>query len=130
MIVVDASVVVEVVLRSDKGMALEGRLLDGEDPLHAPHVLDLEVANALRRCVGRGEIDERRGREALADLTHIPIERHPHRPLLERVWQLRHNLTAYDAAYLALAETLGAPVVTCDKALASVAGHRARVELA
>lgn len=130
MIVVDASIVVEVVLRSDKGMALEERLLDGDDPLHAPHVLDLEVANALRQCVGRGEIDERRGREALADLADIPIKRHPHRPLLERVWQLRHNLTAYDAAYLALAETLGASLATRDKALASVAGHRARVELA
>ena len=130
MIVVDASIVVEVVLRSDKGIALGERLLDGDDPLHAPHVLDLEVANALRHCVDRGEIDERRGRAALADLADMPIERHPHRPLLERVWQLRHNLTAYDAAYLALAETLGAPVVTRDKALASVAGHHARVELA
>ena len=130
MIVIDASIMVEVVIRSDTGRAIEERFLDGDDSLHAPHVLDLEVANALRHCLARGEIDDRRGREALADLTDIPIERHPHQPLLERVWQLRHNLTAYDAAYLALAETLGAPVVTRDKALASVVGRRARVELA
>lgn len=130
MIVVDASVVVEVLLRSDAGTALEERLFEGDDPLHAPHMLDVEVAHALRRCAARGDLDERQGRDALADLAAMSIERHRHQPLLERIWQLRHNLTAYDAAYLALAERLGAPLLTCDAGLASVAGHRARIELA
>ena len=129
MIVVDASVVVEVLLRSDAGVGLEERLFEGDDPLHAPHMLDVEVANALRRCALHGDIDERHGRDALADLAAMSIERHGHQPLLERIWQLRHNLTAYDAAYLALAESLGAPLLTCDAGLASVAGHHARVEL-
>lgn len=130
MIVVDASVVVEVLLRSDAGTALEERLSEGDDPLHAPHVLDVEVAHALRRCALHGDIDERQGNDALADLAVMSIERHGHQPLLERIWQLRHNLTAYDAAYLALAETLGAPLLTRDAALASAGGHHARVELA
>ena len=130
MIVVDASVVVEVLLRSDAGAELEERLVEGDDPLHAPHLMDVEVAHALRRCAAHGDIAERHGRDALADLAAMTIERHGHQPLLERMWQLRSNLTAYDAAYLALAERLGAPLLTRDAALASVAGHHARVELA
>ena len=130
MIVVDASIVVEVLLRSDAGVVLEERLFEGDDPLHAPHMLDVEVAHALRRCVLHGDIDERHGRDSFADLAVMSIERHGHQPLLERMWQLRHNLTAYDAAYLALAESLDAPLLTRDSALASVAGHHARVVLA
>ena len=130
MIVVDASIVVEVLLRSDAGAVLEERLFEGDDPLHAPHMLDVEVAHALRRCALHGDIDERHGRDSLGDLAAMSIERHGHQPLLERIWQLRHNLTAYDAAYLALAESLDAPLLTRDLALASVAGHHARVELA
>ena len=130
MIGVDASIVVEVLLRSDAGVALEERLFEGDDPLHAPHMLDVEVAHALRRCALHGDIDERHGRDSLGDLAAMSIERHGHQPLLERIWQLRHNLTAYDAAYLALAESLDAPLLTRDLALASVAGHHARVELA
>ena len=129
MIVVDASVVVEVLLRSDAGAVLEERLLDGDDPLHAPHMLDVEVAHALRRCALHGDIDGRRGRASLGFLAAMSIERHGHQPLLERMWQLHHNLTAYDAAYLALAESLDAPLLTRDSALASVAGHHARVVL-
>ena len=129
MIVVDASIVVEVLLRSDAGAALEERLLDGDDPLHAPHMLDVEVAHALRRCALHGDIDGRRGRDSLGFLAAMSIERHGHQPLLERMWQLRHNLTACDAAYLALAESLDAPLLTRDSGLASVAGHHARVVL-
>ena len=129
MTVVDASVVVEVLLRSDAGAVLEERLLDGDDPLHAPHMLDVEVAHALRRCALHGDIDGRRGRASLGFLAAMSIERHGHQPLLERMWQLRHNLTACDAAYLALAESLDAPLLTRDSALASVAGHHARVVL-
>lgn len=130
MMVIDASVVVEVFLRSDAGVALEERLFEGDDPLHAPHLLDVEVAHVMRRCAAHGDIDARQGREALADLACMSIERHGHQPLLERIWQLRHNLTAYDAAYLALAEWLDAPLLTRDAALASAAGHHARIELA
>lgn len=130
MIVVDASVIVEMLLRSDVGEASSRQLVQRREKLHAPHFLDLEVANALRRCLLRGEIDNRRGGEALADLMGMSIERHGHQPLLERIWRLRHNLTAYDAAYLALAERLDAPLLTLDSALASVGGHGARVELA
>ena len=129
MIVVDASVVVEVLLRSDAGAVLEERLLDGDDPLHAPRMLDVEVAHALRRCALHGDIAGRRGRASLGILAAMSIERHGHQPLLERMWQLRHNLTACDAAYLALAESLDAPLLTRDSALASVAGHHARVAL-
>ena len=130
MIVVDASIVVEVLLRSDMGVALENLLVERGDPLHAPHMLDVEVAHALRRCALHGEIDERQGRDSVGDLAAMAIERHGHQALLERMWQLRHNLTAYDAAYLALAERLDAPLLTRDAALASVAGHHARVVLA
>ena len=130
MIVVDASVIVEMLLRSDVGEASRTRLVQKREKLHAPHFLDLEVANALRRCLLRGEIDNRRGGEALADLMGMSIERHGHQPLLERIWRLRHNLTAYDAAYLALAERLDATLLTLDSALASVGGHGDRVELA
>ena len=130
MIVVDASVVVEVLLRSEAGAALEDLLFESDEALHAPHMLDVEVAHALRRCALHGDIDERRGRTSLGNLAAMSIERHGHQPLLERMWQLRHNLTAYDAAYLALAERLDAPLLTRDAALASVTGHRARVVLA
>ena len=130
MIVVDASIVVEVLLRSDMGVALENLVVEGDDQLHAPHMLDVEVAHALRRCALHGEIDERRGRAWLGNLAAMSIERHGHQPLLERMWQLRHNLTAYDAAYLALAESLDAPLLTRDAGLASVAEHHVRVVLA
>ena len=129
MIVVDASVMVEIVLRSEAGNRTRTRLLHRSETLHAPHVLDLEVANALRHCLARGEVDDHGGDGALVNLRYIQIERHPHQPLLERIWQLRHNLTAYDAAYLALAERLDAPLLTCDAGLASVAGRRARIEI-
>ena len=76
-----------------------------------------------------GEIDDRRGREAMADLADMPIRRYPHDVLLPRVWDLRHNLTAYDAAYVALAEALDAPLVTRDRRLARAAGHGADIEL-
>lgn len=130
MIVVDASVIVEIVLRSETGNRMRTRLLHRSETLHAPHVIDLEVANALRRCLARGDVDDRGGEAALVTLGYVQIERHPHQPLLERIWRFRHNLTAYDAAYLALAERLDVPLLTRDSGLASVAGHRARVELA
>lgn len=129
MIVVDASVVVEVLLRTRASAAVEARLFAPGESLHAPHLLDVEVAQVVRRYWLAKELDEERGREALADLARFPVERYAHGPLLDRVWQLRRNVTAYDGAYLSLAEALDAPLVTRDRRLASVPGHGAEVQV-
>lgn len=129
MIVVDASAVLETLLRTPNAEAVERRLFDPSQTLHAPHLLDVEVAQVLRRYAGNGEIDGERGRAALADLADLPLQRYPHDFLLPRVWELRENLTAYDAVYVALAEALDVPLLTCDRRLATAPGHQARVEL-
>ena len=129
MIVVDASAVAEALLRRPAAAVVEHRIHDLRQSLHAPCLIDVEVANVVRRYAARGEIDSRRGSEALSDLVEFPMHRHPHVPLLHRIWELRHNLTAYDAAYVALAEVLGAPLVTRDARLAASSGHRAQIEL-
>jgi predicted nucleic acid-binding protein len=128
LIAVDASALLEVLLRTPRGESIEARLLSRGDSLHAPHLVDVEVAQVLRRYVLSGAISAERGREALADLAGFPIARYPHDVFLSRIWALRNNVTAYDAAYLALAEALPAPLVTCDRRLAAATGHRARVE--
>jgi predicted nucleic acid-binding protein len=92
-------------------------------------LLDVEVAQVIRRYAANGEIDQERGHAALDDLADMPLRRYPHDFLLSRVWSLRHNLTAYDAVYVALAEALDAALVTRDQRLAAAAGHHARVEL-
>ena len=98
MIVVDASALLEVLLRMGDGARIEARLFDPDESLHAPHLLDIEIAQVLRRLAAAGEISEDRGRAALADLSDLPVRRYPHDLVLPRVWALRHNLTAYDAA--------------------------------
>jgi predicted nucleic acid-binding protein len=128
LIVVDASALLEVLLRTESAAVVEARLFTGET-LHAPHLLDLEVAQVLRRYERAGELPAGRGGEALEDLASIRIERYPHHLFLSRVWALRSNATAYDACYLALAEALDAPLVTRDRRLAAVPGHGARVEV-
>ncbi len=128
MIVVDASAVLEVLLQTDLGRALEGRLFGGE-VLNAPHLLDLEVAQVLRRHVLRGALSPTRAEAALRDFTDLRIERYAHHLFLARIWELRVNVTAYDAVYLALAEALDAPLLTADRKLAEAPGHAARVEL-
>ena len=129
MIVVDASAIVDVLLRTSDVYALEERLFDHRETLHAPHLLDVEVAQAIRRYAAIGEIDGRRGSAALDDLADFPLYRYPHDFLLSRVWELRHNITAYDAVYVALAEALEAPLLTRDRHLATAAGSRAKIEL-
>ena len=128
MIVVDASVLVTA-LGADgpDGDRVRARLR-GES-LAAPHVIDLEVASVWRRLVAAGSMDERRASLAFADLRSLRLERAPHAPLLGRCWELRHNLTTYDAAYVALAELLDAVLVTGDARLAGAPGLRCRLEL-
>ena len=128
MIVIDASAVLEVLLQTPAAAKVGRRMFAAGETLHAPHLLDLEVAQVLRRYARSGVISAKRASEALADLADLPLNRYPHFVLLPRIWQLRNNVTAYDAAYLALAEALDAPLVTCDKALAS-AGTKVRVEV-
>ena len=119
----------EALLRTPAAKAVERWLFDPEQTLHAPHLLDVEVAQVLRHYVASGEIDAQRGRLALANLADLPVQRYPHDLLLPRVWELRNNLTAYDAVYVALAEALDAPLLTRDRRLAAAAGRYARVEL-
>jgi len=128
-IVVDASVVIETLLRTSAAESAERWLFDSDETLHAPQLLDLEVAQVLRRYAAVGEIDQARGREALADLADFPLRRYSHELLLPRVWELRSNLTAYDAVYVALAEALDAPLLTRDRRIAGAPGHHARVEV-
>jgi predicted nucleic acid-binding protein len=129
MIVVDASAMLEVLLRTPAAKAVEKWLFDPRQTLHAPHLLDIEVAQVIRRYSANGEIDSERGHASLADLADFPLHRYPHDFLLPRIWDLRNNLTAYDAAYVSLAEVLDAPLLTRDRRLAAAAGHHARVEL-
>jgi predicted nucleic acid-binding protein len=128
-IVVDASALLEALLRTPAAKAVENRLFAPGQTLHAPHLLDVEVAQVIRRYAANGEIDSERGRMALTDLADLPLRRYPHDILLLRIWDLRNNLTAYDAAYVALAEALDAPLLTRDRRLAAAAGHRAQIEL-
>ena len=129
MIAVDASALIEVLLRTERGARIEARLLSGGDSLHAPHLLDVEVTQVLRRYERALSLTSERGQQALADLADFPMHRYPHDWLLPRMWELRRNVTAYDAAYLALAEALLVPLVSCDARLASAPGHSARVEV-
>lgn len=129
MIVTDASVIVDVLLRVPGAEALDARLFDSSESLHAPHLIDVEVAHVLRRYTLKGEITEARGKSALARLQRFPLTRHTHAPLLNRIWALRQNLTAYDATYVALAEGLDATLCTRDAPLSTSSGHVARIEL-
>lgn len=129
MIIVDASALLEFLLQTPRGTRVEARLYQGRDEFHAPHLVDVEVAQGLRRLARTGEVSADRATEAIADLADLDVHRHAHLDLLARAWKLRDNLTAYDAMYIALAEALDAPLITCDGPLGKAPGHRARIEV-
>ena len=129
MIVLDSSAAVDWLLQTSAGQSVEKRLYSRSETLHAPQLLDLEVTQVLRRLALQGVISANRANAALSDLLDLRITRYPHLVLLPRIWQLRHNFSAYDAAYIVLAEKLGAALVTRDARLASASGHTAPVEL-
>ncbi len=129
MIVLDASAAVDWLLQTSAGRHIEKRIYSHNETLHAPQLLDLEVTQGLRRLALQGVISAHRADEAFSDLLDLRITRYPHLVLLPRIWQLRHNFSAYDAAYIVLAEKLGAALVTRDGRLASASGHAAAIEL-
>jgi predicted nucleic acid-binding protein len=129
MIVLDASAAVDWLLQTSAGQNIEQRIYSRNETLHAPHLLDLEVTQVLRRLALQGVVSAHRADEAVRDLLDLRITRYPHLVLLPRIWQLRHNFSAYDAAYIVLAEKLGAALVTRDARLTSASGHAAPVEL-
>lgn len=130
MIVADASAIVRTLLNISPYQDLTALILGSSEGVHAPHLVDVEVAQVVRRFAAAAEIDETRGRLALETLRVMPIERHRHDDLLPRVWALRHNFTAYDAVYVALAESLGARLLTRDLRLRVATQAHTRVELA
>jgi predicted nucleic acid-binding protein len=128
-IVLDASAVVALLLSTDVGRRVAEQILSTTVSLHAPQLLDVEVAQALRRYVRLGAITADRGVIGVEALGQLDITRYGHSELLSRIWALRDNLTAYDAAYVALAEALDAPLLTLDARLAAAPGHQAEVRL-
>lgn len=128
MLVVDTSAVLQALAAHDPAPGLVEHLARDGD-LHGPHLIDTEVLHALRRMTMNGAISDERAMDARSDFAELTLVRYPHQPLSDRVWALRHNLTAYDATFIALAETLDAPLITCDARLASAPGHTAHVEL-
>ena len=129
MIVVDASVVVDLLIKPPSEVAQVQARLVRERVGNVPHLLDVEVTHALRRLLLRGRLTDLATRRALRDLTVMALIRWPHRPLLGRALALRDQLSAYDAIYVAMAEVTGATLLTRDARLARAGGHRARVEV-
>lgn len=125
----DASGLVECLLRTAKGRALDEWLADPGADLHVPSLCDVEVVSALRGLELREQIDGRRGTEALRDYLDLPLVRHDHETLLPRIFSLRRNLSAYDAAYLALAEGLGASLLSMDRPFVQAARAVADVDI-
>lgn len=128
MLVLDASAVLEILLRTERARKIESRIFRKTETFFAPHLLDLEVLQVLRRYAGK-DMTEERCRNAIQDFEDLPITRYPHDLFVWRIWEMRKSLTAYDAAYVALAEALRAPLLTCDARLASSHGHSAEIQL-
>lgn len=128
MLVVDTSAALSALVARERPPELVRRLADDGD-LHAPHLIDTEFLHALRRLTMEGDLTDERAADARTDFSELALTRYPHHPLGDRVWELRDNFTAYDATFVALAETLGAPLVTCDARLAQAPEARAEIEL-
>jgi len=124
-IVLDASVVVELVTNGTLASSIIHEMANRDDSFIAPHLLDIEVLSAIRELVTGRRVDVHRIDQFLSELERLPVERYPHTPLLDRIWELRHNFTAYDAAYIALAEATNSVLYTCDSKLSR--RHRAQV---
>ena len=129
MIVLDASALVELVAGTATGRIVATRIADATIGLHVPHLADVEVTQALRRYVRDGDLAVADAEAALDTLRTLDLQRHAHEPLLPRVWELRDNLSAYDAVYVALAEALDGVLITCDGPLTRAPGVSARIEL-
>lgn len=129
MIVLDASAVIDWLLRTTAGQQIENRIYLRGESLHAPHLLDLEVAQVLRRLVREAAVSAQRADQALQDLLSLRVTRYPHFIFLPHIWRLRHNFSAYDAAYVALADKLGATLITRDARLASASAPGVNIEL-
>ena len=128
MIVVDTSAVLSILLGRPEVLGLADRVLSDGD-LHAPHLLDVEFQHALWGLARTGAISDDRASDARTDLADMAVARYPHVPLADRMWDLRHNMTAYDAAFVVLAEILAVPLITCDARLARAPGHGAEIEV-
>ena len=127
MIVVDASVLA-VALGDDGADGERARVRLTDEALAAPELVDLETVSVWRRHVAAKLMTARRAALAVSDLKNLPLQRSPHRPLLERIWELRNGVTTYDAAYVALAEALDVVLVTADARLARAPGIRCEIE--
>lgn len=127
MIVLDASVVVELLTNGVLADSIRHDLSGANDSLIVPHLLDVEVPSALRNLLAGQRIDSHRTEQLLTGLATLPAERCAHTPLLARMWELRHNFTCYDAAYIALAEATRSVLYTSDVKMSK--GHSARVKL-
>ena len=129
MIVLDASAALELLLNSATGRLIAREIINRETTLHAPFLIDLEVVQTLRRYVLSSDISEARAMTAINHWLQLNVERYPHEPFIAIIWQYRNILTAYDAAYVALAKVLKASLFTCDRALADVTAPDTTIEV-
>jgi predicted nucleic acid-binding protein len=128
-IVLDASAAIDWLLQTAVGQQIEDRIYSRGESLHAPHLLDLEVAQVLRRLLREGAVSGPRADQAMQDLLDLRVTRYPHFVFLPHIWRLRHDLSAYDAAYVALTKKLGATLITRDVRLISASGRAVSMEL-